>query len=60
MSNIVIYMVIGTLFTGFLDIISTVNKQEETTFTNLERFFSIMLWPILLMVFLYNMFRRKN
>jgi len=53
------YLVFGTLFTGFLDILSSTNPSKDTQFTNWERILSILLWPIMFMLFVYNMFKNR-
>jgi len=55
---ITIYFILGTLFTGFLDILGSIQPKADR-FTNFERIMSILVWPILLVVFIYNFFKRR-
>ena len=55
---ITIYFILGTLFMGFLDILSSM-QPETDRFTNFERIISILIWPILLVVFIYNFLKRR-
>ena len=60
--NFTIYILLGILFTMLLEAISGLESikshlSKEHQFSFLERIFSILCWPILLIVFLYNFFK---
>ena len=49
-----IYALIGVVFTASLDHILTRANDEEIEFTNIERILCIVLWPIYLLIFIFN------
>jgi len=53
------YLLIGALFTLFMDLISDY-LQTETRFSNLERIVVILLWPISMAIFFYEFFKIKR
>jgi hypothetical protein len=53
------YLLIGAIFTLFLDLISDY-LQTEAKFSNLERIVVILLWPISMVIFFYEFFKIKR
>ena len=49
-----IYALIGGVFTASLDHILARSNDEEIEFTNIERILCIVLWPIYLLIFIFN------
>jgi hypothetical protein len=49
------YIIIGVLFTFFLETINHVNKLGFE-FSMLERIITILVWPITLFIFIKNLF----
>ena len=52
-----IYLILGTLFIGFIDVLASVNPNTDTRFNNWERIMAILLWPIMFVIFVYNMLK---
>lgn len=52
-----IYLILGALFIGFIDVLASANPNMDTQFNNWERIIAILLWPIMLIIFVYNMFK---
>ena len=48
-----LYIFIGGVFTASLDHILA-RSQDEIEFTNTERILCIVLWPIYLLIFIFN------
>ena len=59
MSSVIIYMVIGSMFTGMVDILSGLLKTSNR-FNNLERIVTIILWPLGLIMFIYYFSKMNN
>ena len=60
--NFTIYILLGILFTILLEAISGLESvkehlSKEYQFSFMERIVSILGWPILLLIFLYNFFK---
>jgi hypothetical protein len=55
MSSVIIYMVIGSMFTGMVDILSGL-LETSNRFNNLERIVTIILWPLGLIMFIYYIY----
>jgi hypothetical protein len=53
------YLLIGAIFTLFLDLISDY-LQTEAKFSNLERIVVILFWPISMVIFFYEFFKIKR
>jgi hypothetical protein len=51
---IFIYVTTGVLFNFLFDKIVDYLEQEEVRFSTMERIITTLLWPIALLVFLYN------
>ena len=55
MINVIfIYVTTGVLFNFLFDKIVDYLEQEEVRFSTMERITTTLLWPIALLVFLYN------
>ena len=59
------YLLIGLIFTKIVDSIAKSYLPEEQQFTNWERFSTVLLWPINLVIFVTEFIReylsqRKN
>lgn len=54
-----IYLVLGALFISFIDTLASANPDTDAQFTNWERIWAILMWPILFMIFIYNMFKNR-
>jgi uncharacterized membrane protein YhdT len=52
-----IYLILGALFIGFIDVLASINPNTDTQFNNWERIAAILLWPVLFIIFIYNMFK---
>ena len=48
------YVSIGVLFNFLFDKVIDFLEQEQIRFTTMERIITSLLWPIALLVFLYN------
>ena len=48
------YVSIGVLFNFLFDKVIDYLEQEQIRFTTMERIVTTLLWPIALLVFLYN------
>lgn len=59
MNSMLIYLVLGALFIGFIDTLASANPDTDAQFTNWERIWAILTWPILFMIFIYNMFKNR-
>jgi cytochrome bd-type quinol oxidase subunit 1 len=58
MSNTVIYLMIGSVFTMLVDMVSI--RYSNTKFNNLERIICIIAWPLTLIAFIWGWFNSKN
>ena len=52
MSDIVIYLMIGSVFTMLVDIGSI--RFTKVRFTNLEKFIAVLIWPFIVLTFIYG------
>ena len=52
MSDIVIYLMIGSVFTMLVDIGSI--RFTKVRITNLEKFIAILIWPFIVLTFIYG------
>ena len=53
MSLIITYLFFGVLWNVVLDFITTITESENGL-TNVEKVFSIVIWPISLIIFIYH------
>ena len=51
---IIYYVFIGVFFNFLFDKVVDYLEQEQIRFTTMERIITSLLWPIALLVFLYN------
>jgi|TARA_B110000908_G_scaffold128361_1_gene150726 hypothetical protein len=51
---IALYLTLGLIFTLVVDRIAKKHLPEEKQFTNPERFFTSLLWPLNLAIFLFH------
>ena len=62
LDKLVTYLLIGAIFTFFIDsatrtkIFKVTNKTNKY-FSNTERIICILIWPVIILVFLYNFFK---
>lgn len=61
MMSILIYLIIGTIVIFTLEMLIRSDKTEtgevKTQFRNIERLFMIIIWPPLLLSFIYHFFK---
>ena len=61
MMSILIYLIIGTVVIFTLEMLIRSDKTEtgevKTQFRNIERLFMIIIWPPLLLSFIYHFFK---
>jgi hypothetical protein len=55
--NFLIYLTIGVSITWLYEVILQKTQPEEMQFTNLERLFVTLLWPIAVIWTIYRMIR---
>ena len=53
MSLVITYLFFGVLWNVVLDFITTITESENGL-TNVEKIFSIVIWPISLIIFIYH------
>lgn len=53
MSLVITYLFFGVLWNVVLDFITTITESENGL-TNVEKVFSIVIWPISLIIFIYH------
>ena len=52
-----LYLILGLIFTSIVDKISTKHLPESHHFSNGEKFFIVLLWPINLVIFLTELIK---
>lgn len=57
---IVYYLFAGIMFNFLFDKLVDYTEQEQMRFTTMERIYTTLVWPIALIVFLYNFIRTLN
>lgn len=57
--SILTYFLIGSLFTLGLDILAQ-KLETQSRFNTFERVFVIMLWPIMMVMFIYEFIKNIN
>ena len=57
---IIYYLFAGIMFNFLFDKLVDYTEQEQMRFTTMERIYTTLVWPIALIVFLYNFIRTLN
>ena len=57
---IIYYLFAGIVFNFLFDKLVDYTEQEQMRFTTMERIYTTLVWPIALIVFLYNFIRTLN
>ena len=57
---IIYYLFAGIMFNFLFDKLVDYTEQEQMRFTIMERIYTTLVWPIALIVFLYNFIRTLN
>ena len=57
---IIYYLFVGIMFNFLFDKLVDYTEQEQMRFTSMERIYTTLVWPIALIVFLYNFIRTFN
>ena len=50
-----LYLILGLFFIAMVDWIAQRHLPEDQQFTNLEKFFVVLLWPLNLVIFLVQL-----
>ena len=48
------YILIGAGVSALLDWVNSKNENPEMRFSNMERFWMIILWPVSVLIFIYH------
>ena len=60
MIYLILYLLVGLIFTSIVDRIAKNNLPPENHFTDFEKFTIAALWPINIVIFAYNFIKSYN